>query len=66
MPATIKNHMLIDKYLEQAKALHSEPMEDVIFASFIRCAEHPAVDFKIPSKKQKKTLKKNRVLYKEG
>ena len=59
MPPTVKNHMLIDKYLELVETLYSEPKEEVIFGSFINRAKDPAVvDFEVRRSFKKQKIKK--------
>ena len=45
MPATVKNHILFDKYLELVKNLYTERKEEVIFGSFLSRADELGVDF---------------------
>ena len=43
MPATVKNHLLIEKYVELVKELYTDPKEEVIYGSFLSRATE--VDF---------------------
>ena len=35
MPGTIKNHMLMDRYLELVRKLYAEPKDEIILGSFL-------------------------------
>ena len=63
MPGTIKNHMLMDRYLELVRTLYAEPKDEIILGSFlcpfvVPCASTNDEERKkgkcpIPKKKQK-------------
>lgn len=36
MPATIKNHMLVEKYMQIVNELYAEPKEEIILGSFLK------------------------------
>ena len=41
MPGTIKNHMLMDRYLELVRTLYAEPKDEIILGSFLRPLDVP-------------------------
>ena len=57
--STVKNYMLIDKYLELVETLYSEPKEEGIFGPFINRAKDLAVvDFEVRRSFKKQKIKK--------
>ena len=36
MPATIKNHMIMDRYLEMVHEFYAEPENEVVLGSFLK------------------------------
>lgn len=61
MPGTVKNHMLMDRYLELVTSLYAEPKNEVILGSFLSNVDVPSTsnDGKkakksaVPKKRQK-------------
>lgn len=45
MPAAVKNHILVDKYLKFVKELYIELKEEVIFGSSLSQVAKPGVEF---------------------
>ena len=60
MPATVKSHILFDKYLELAEELYTEYNEEVIFGSFLSRVAEPGVAFSTG-----KAVRKQKVLEKK-
>ena len=62
-PGTIKNHMLMDRYLEPVRTLYAEPKDEIILGSFLCPLDVPCASTNnegrkkgkcpIPKKKQK-------------
>ena len=41
MPGTMKNHLLMDRYLELVRSLYTEPKNEVVLGSFLRPLDVP-------------------------
>ena len=68
MPATVKSHILFDKYLELVKELYTEYNEEVIFGSFLSRVAEPGVAFSIGKADndiRTKAVRKQKVLEKK-
>ena len=59
MPATIKNHMVVDRFKELLNEFYTEPQEEEILGSFLAISPHDDIDeqpIAVPEKKKKKTV----------
>ena len=55
MPATVKNHMIIDRYLELVQIYYAEQKDEVVMGSFVTRIQEPLpIQIRRPIKKRKK------------
>jgi len=57
MPATVKNHMIMDRYVELVKNRYTEPKDEVVLGSFLVSVPRPIVNA-VKTNQKKKTLKR--------